>query len=142
MAVFKFVIGGKDGKCYQTEKEQKEAEFLIGKKLGETIDASFLGMDGYQIKITGGSDQDGFPMRADMQGAQRKRILVTKGAGFKSKKKTKKGLMKVHGMRKKKTIRGNTIDKDIAQINCKVVKEGSVPLQDVFKPAQEETPKE
>ena len=71
-------------------------------------------------------------MRSDVEGIARKRLLVTAGIGFHSKKK---------GERKRKSIRGNTISQAIAQINTKVVGYGSTPLEKVFtseKKAEEE----
>ncbi len=121
IASFKFVIS--DGKkSYQVEKDQRDAP-ILGKKLGETISGSFLGLDDYELLITGGSDKDGFPMRNDIEGQLRKRFLITKGIGFHT---------KVEGLRRRKMLRGNTIADDIAQINCKVVKAGSRPLDEIF----------
>jgi small subunit ribosomal protein S6e len=125
MASFKFVIS--DGKnSYQTEKDQKDAP-IFGKKIGETLDGDFLGLPGYELLITGGSDKDGFPMRKDIEGQLRKRFLITKGTGFKT---------HVEGLRRRKMLRGNAIGDDIAQINCKVVKKGSVSIEEVFPKAE------
>ena len=146
MAVFKFVIGSKSGKTFQLEKDQKEAASIIGMKIGDKFNAGFIGLEGYELRITGGSDRDGFPMRRDIAGTQRKKIILTKGIGFRGKKKTKKGFKQIKGMRKKKMIRGNQIDKDIAQINCVVVKEGTTPLDNLVgkkeaQPDKKETDK-
>jgi len=127
MAVFKFVISDKK-KSYQVEKDQKDAP-VIGRQMGDTIDGSFLGMDGYELTITGGSDKDGFPMRKDIEGQLRKRFLITKGVGFHT---------KVGGLRKRKMLRGNTIADDIVQINCKVTKQGSKPLEEMFGSKKED----
>ncbi|MCD6557734.1 MAG: 30S ribosomal protein S6e [Candidatus Aenigmarchaeota archaeon] len=132
MAVFKFVIGSKKGKCYQLEKEQKECEALFGRKIGDTFSAGLLGLEGYELKITGGSDKDGFPMRPDVNGIVRKRIILTKGIGFSGKKRVRKKIVKIKGLKRRKMIRGNTIDKDIVQINCVVVKEGAKPLEELL----------
>lgn len=121
MASFKFVIS--DGKkSYQIEKDQKDAP-ILGKQIGETLSGDFLGMDGYELQITGGSDKDGFPMRKDIEGQLRKRFLITKGVGFHT---------KVEGLRKRKMLRGNAIADDIVQINCKVTKTGPKPLEEMF----------
>jgi small subunit ribosomal protein S6e len=120
MAVFKFVIS--DGKkSYQIEKEQKDSP-VFGKHIGDAISGDFLGLDGYELQITGGSDKDGFPMRKDIEGQLRKRFLVRKGIGFNT---------DVDGLRKRRMLRGNSIGDDISQINCKVVKQGSVNIEDV-----------
>ncbi len=130
MATFKFVIS--DGKnSYQVEREQKDSP-IFGKKIGDVLDGSFLGLDGYELEITGGSDKDGFPMRKDVEGQLRKRFLLTKSVGFHT---------DVEGLKRRKMLRGNTIGDDIAQINVKVVKKGSASLEEKF-PKKEKKSKE
>ena len=132
MAVFKFVIS--DGKrSWQVEKDQKDAP-VLGKRLGDAFDGHFLGLDGYELQVTGGSDKDGFPMRKDIEGQMRRRFLIKKGVGFSGKKKEKKGNYRIAGMKRRKMLRGDVIGDDISQINCKVVKAGSTPLDQVFGP--------
>lgn len=98
-------------------------DVLVGAKIGDTIDGSTLGLKGYKIKITGGSDKDGFPMRRDISGTGKKRVLITKGPGFNPRRK---------GIRKRKTVRGNTISDAIIQINARVVEQGKKPLEELI----------
>ena len=93
MAVFKFVISSKDGKAYQTEKDQNACATLMGKTIGSEFSGDLIGLHGYALKITGGSDKEGFTMRKDIEGTQRKKFLVSKGIGFKVTK--KRGKIKV-----------------------------------------------
>ncbi len=126
---FKVVISEpKTKKAYQIEKDVPS---LIGVKIGDKFDGSMLGLSGFTLKVTGGSDKEGFPMRPDLQGTARKKVLLTKSVGFRGrktiKKKGKKKLVKVKGMRKRKYVRGNTISDEIMQVNCKIVEgEGDV----------------
>jgi len=110
----------KQGKCYQTELDEIKSKPCYGLKIGDEIDGSLVGFREYKVQITGGTDKDGFPMRKDVRGTERKGILLTGKPGFKPKSK---------GAKKKKTIRGNVIAEDIAQMNAKIIKEGkeSVP---------------
>ncbi|MFQ6065147.1 MAG: S6e family ribosomal protein, partial [Candidatus Bathyarchaeia archaeon] len=63
MAKFKIVISDPEtGKSKSVESEGSRAVPLIGRKLGDVIDGSVVGMSGYRLRITGGSDKDGFPM--------------------------------------------------------------------------------
>ncbi|ACJ17436.1 SSU ribosomal protein S6E [Thermococcus onnurineus NA1] len=124
MATFKLVISNpKNGIARQVEISGEEAEKLIGKRIGEEISAKELGLNLTEIfgeeipadtklKITGGTDKDGFPMRPDVHGPRRVKILVSRGPGFRPKEK---------GERRKKTVRGNTISPEIVQINMKLV---------------------
>tara|TARA_Y100000310_G_scaffold344530_1_gene457777 strand:- start:2582 stop:3139 length:558 start_codon:yes stop_codon:yes gene_type:complete len=115
MAEFKIVLGFKEGKCVQREVKDEEAASLIGKKVGEKIEGNLIGLEGYELEITGGSDNVGFPMRMDVKGNARKRILAVSGVGLKKKEK---------GIRQRKTVAGRTIHADISQINFKVLKVG------------------
>lgn len=119
MVSFKLVIGTKGGKCLQKELQDPAASNLIGKKIGDAVTGEGFEMPGYEFTITGGSDYCGFPMRKDVDGIARRRILAVKGIGLK---------MKAKGVRQRKTVCGNTIHAKTAQINLKVTKEGSAPI--------------
>lgn len=113
---FKIVIGEpKSRKAYQIERDMPS---LIGLKIGDTFDGSSVGLAGFTLQITGGSDKDGFPMRVELPGPGRKKMLLSGEPGFKPWRK---------GMRKRKYVRGNTVSEEIAQVNCKIVSgEGDV----------------
>lgn len=129
MAEVKIVVGYK-GKCYQKSVEN----VLVGRKIGEKISGEIIGLKGYELEITGGSDNAGFPMKKNIPGIGRKRVLLTKGSV---------GLRKVKrkGARIRKTVRGNTISNNIAQINLKVLKVGKTDLEKLFK-SEKSTEKE
>jgi len=130
MANFKFVISDKD-RSWQVEKPQGDCP-ILGKKIGDSFSAGFLGIEGYELSITGGSDKDGFPMRKDIEGTMRRPIVITPGVGFAGKK----------GDRIRKNLRGNTIAQDIIQINCKVSKAGEKPLAEILGIKQKEKKEE
>ena len=113
MAKFKIVISDPEtGKSKSVESEETRAVPLIGRKLGDIIDGSVVGMAGYKLRITGGSDKDGFPMRPNVHGGVRAGVILTKGVGFHPSR---------EGERRRKTLRGKTITEDIIQINMKIV---------------------
>ncbi|HDM67156.1 MAG TPA: 30S ribosomal protein S6e, partial [Thermoplasmatales archaeon] len=97
------------------------------------VDGIFVSLPGYKLEITGGTDKDGFPMRRDLPGMRRRRLLLTKSQGFKPKKK---------GLRKKKSVHGNTISQNIVQINMKITKYSSRPIEELLKATQEQQKKE
>jgi len=134
MAEIKIVIGSKDGKCFQKELKDESASVFLGKKIGSTINGEAIGATGYEFQITGGSDKQGFPMRLDNDGTMRKRIMTNSGTGF------KKSFSK--GIRIVKSVAGNTIFQNTAQVNMKVVKEGTKKLGLALGLEQEEAPKE
>lgn len=119
MVSFKLVIGTKGGKCLQKEIQEPEAKTLLGKKIGDPVHGDNLGFAGYEFIVTGGSDYCGFPMRKDVEGYARKRILEVEGVGLRKERK---------GVRTRKTVCGNTVHPKISQVNIKVTKEGKEPL--------------
>jgi small subunit ribosomal protein S6e len=125
MTSFKIVIADpKNGKSYKKELASPQADALVGKKIGEEIDGLLLDLAEYKLKIMGGTEKDGFPMRSDLPGGVRKSLLVTEGFGFNPKK---------EGARKKKMFRGNMINPDIVQINMVITQYGSKSLEESNK---------
>ncbi|MFW3147351.1 MAG: 30S ribosomal protein S6e [Thermoplasmatota archaeon] len=125
MVEFKAVIADtKHGKTYQTMVSGQHANRLMGMKIGEEFDGLFVSLPGYKLLITGGSDKDGFPMRPDLPGQHRKKIVLSGGVGFHPVS---------QGQRRRKYVRGNTISADIVQINLKVVSYGPRPIGEQLK---------
>jgi small subunit ribosomal protein S6e len=108
LANFKLTISDKSGKSISKELKDKEASGFIGLHLGNEIDAAIAGLAG-KLKLTGGSDKSGIPMRADIYGSARKPVLISKGVGLKKVEK---------GQRRRRLIRGNVISEEIYQLNC------------------------
>jgi len=136
MVNFKFVISNPETKkSHQLEVDQNKAISIVGKKIGDEFDASFLGLPGYTLKVTGGTDKDGFPMLPSLKGSVKKKALLSGPPGFHPKTK---------GQRKRKMIRGDAISTDIVQINCKVIKKGEKNLEELIpsKPKGGEKPTE
>lgn len=124
---FRIVIS--DPKTKKAWQKDIDAPALIGKKIGDKVEGSLIGLGGFSLQVTGGSDKEGFPMRVDLDGVSRKKVLLTKGVGFSGTKKIRKVKYKVKGMKKRKYIRGNTISESIMQVNLKVLEgEGDIPM--------------
>lgn len=120
MVEFQVVVNDtKNGKSHKVQVEGHHANSLIGKKIGDEVDGIFISLPGYKLQVTGGTDKNGFAMRRDLPGMSRRRLLLSKSSGFKPKEK---------GLRKKKSVRGNTVNQDIVQINMKVTKHSSKPI--------------
>jgi len=119
------------GKTYKIEVELDSVE---GKILGDKIKGSDIKpeLEGYELEITGASDKAGFPYFKEVEGSQLKRILLSKGKGMSGWKKKRKKHIKIKGLRKKRTVRGNTISRDTSQINLAVRKAGKTKLEEVF----------
>jgi small subunit ribosomal protein S6e len=125
------ISDSKTGKAYKIEGRDTEANVLfIGKRIGEAVDADILG--GYELEITGGSDKDGMPMRKDVAGTARKRILITSPPGYRPKER---------GKRRRKSVRGNEISTEISQINVKIKEYGTKPIDELLVKEGEEEEK-
>jgi len=129
LANFKLTVSDIKGKSVTKELKDSDANPLLGLEIGKETDATIVGLKG-KLKITGGSDKSGVPMRSDIHGAARKRILLSKGVGLQDVE---------FGQRVRKLMRGNTISEEIYQVNCKY--DGELPVE---APAEEiaENPEE
>ena len=123
---FKVVVSEK-AESYQVEIDETKA--FNGLVIGDEFDGGLVGLDGYTLKITGGSDKNGFTMKKDVSGTRRIKSLLTGGIGYHP---------KADGVKRRKTVRGNTIADDIVQINTVVVKEGAKPIADILGAGEEE----
>jgi small subunit ribosomal protein S6e len=132
MPNFQFIVSDPTKrKAYKIEVDQDRAVGLVGKIIGQKFNGDILGLSGYELQITGGTDKDGFPMHPKVHGPGRKKIVLAHPPCFHP---------RLKGQRRRKMIRGNTISQDIRQINCKIVKVGTKPLDQLFKKV--EKPKE
>ncbi len=117
----KIVLSDPKGKrAYNIEIEESNKAILIGRKVGEAVSGKDLGLSGYEIRITGGCDKDGTPIKKGVAGAGRTRVLIGKGQGYRQKEK---------GVIKRKLVRGDTVSDDIVQVNAVVSKRGKKPLE-------------
>ena len=119
---FKLVISEGEN-SHQLEVEAAESKKLIGLKIGDKFDAFMVGLKGYTLKITGGSDKNGFPMKKDVEGPRRIKSLLSGGIGFNPKR---------DGQRRRKTVRGNTLSDDIVQINAIVDQKGEKNIDEIL----------
>ncbi|KZX17154.1 30S ribosomal protein S6e [Methanobrevibacter cuticularis] len=128
--VFKVVVSDKN-ESYQIEVDSNNKK-IIGLSIGEDIDGALLGLDGYTLTITGGSDKNGFPMKKDVSGSRRIKSLLSGGIGYNPKAK---------GIKRRKTIRGTSISDEIVQINTVVSKSGKKSINAILNPEPEEEAK-
>jgi small subunit ribosomal protein S6e len=120
----------KTGRAYNISVSGGPAGSLVGKRIGDELDAGLFGLAGYRMEITGGSDRNGTPAKRNLPLAGRRRLLLSRGTGFKPVR---------EGQRQRKSIRGNEITSDFVQINARVTAYGERPLADIFaKPSAEE----
>jgi small subunit ribosomal protein S6e len=128
MVDFKVVLSDPaTGKAYNIDATGAGAGTFMGKKIGEEVDGTALGFEGYKLKVTGASDRNGTPARKSLPIAGRRRVMMSGGVGFHP---------VLDGERRRKMVRGSEITADFVQINAVVSKEGSKPLSAYFAPPE------
>jgi small subunit ribosomal protein S6e len=100
------------GTSQKVELEDARMAPIMGRRIGEVIDGTVADLAGHKIQLTGGTDKDGIPMRPDVHGGVKARVVLSGGVGYKPKKK---------GERKRVVVRGNTVSADTTFLNFKIV---------------------
>jgi small subunit ribosomal protein S6e len=103
------------GATYQVDVDGQDANRFIGKELGETVDGSAVGLSGYTLELTGGSDDAGRPMRSDVRGSDLTELLLDGGVGYEPTR---------DGERKRVTVRGREVGDETRQINARIAAHG------------------
>lgn len=120
----------KSGRSAQMELGADRFALLMNRKINEVIDGSVIGLSGYKLKITGGSDKSGFAMDRSISGSIKTKALRLVSASGKRK-----------GQHRRSTVRGNTISADTEQVNLVIVEYGDKPASELF-PESAKGPKE
>ncbi|MFC4448695.1 30S ribosomal protein S6e [Halorussus aquaticus] len=130
MADFQVVVADPDsGATYQRDVDGQDANRFLGKSIGEEVDGGAVGLDGYTVEITGGSDDAGRPMRGDVSGPNLKEVLLDGGVGYEPKR---------DGERKRVTVRGGEASDATAQLNVKITERGDESVEDLFGEGDDE----
>jgi len=88
------------------------------KRIGAEVEADTLGDEwkGYVLRITGGNDKQGFPMKQGVLTNSRVRLLLSKGMSCYRPRRD--------GERKRKSVRGCIVDANLSVLSLTVVKKG------------------
>ncbi|KZV80670.1 ribosomal protein S6e [Exidia glandulosa HHB12029] len=102
--------------------DERRFRIFYEKKIAQEVDASPLGDEwsGYILRITGGNDKQGFPMKQGVLLPYRVRLLLSDGHSC---YRTRRA-----GERKRKSVRGCIVGPDIAVLSLVVVKQGEAPI--------------
>lgn len=123
MADIKIVVSDpKTGKAYNVTVTGAKINKLVGKPIGSEVDGEAAGLPGYTLVITGGSDNTGVPMRRDIPGQSRKKVLVAGGTGYHPVS---------DGMRRRRLLRGGEVSSECVQVNAKVAAYGAKTLDEL-----------
>ncbi|MGI0100460.1 MAG: S6e family ribosomal protein [Candidatus Micrarchaeaceae archaeon] len=111
----------KTGRSAQMQLDSDKASLFISKRINEIVDGSALGLAGYKLKITGGSDKSGFAMdRSIGGGIKTKALRQVSSSG------------RLKGQHKRITVRGNTVSEDTELVNTVIVEYGEKPASEIF----------
>lgn len=111
----------KTGRSAQMELDADKSAMLMNHKINDIIDGSMLGLSGYKLKITGGSDKSGFALNKSIVGPLKTKVLRMVARSGKRK-----------GEYERKTVRGNTISNDTELVNTVIVEYGERPAAELF----------
>jgi len=100
-------------------EDEMRVRFFYDHRLGAEIAADPLGPDykGYVFKVTGGCDQEGFPMMQGILDKKRVRLLLNKDSGCYHPRRSS-------GERRRKSVRGCIISPAVSVLNLIIVKQG------------------
>ncbi|EFW92243.1 30S ribosomal protein S6e [Haladaptatus paucihalophilus DX253] len=130
MANFQVVVADPDsGAAYQREVDGQDANRFLGKSIGEDVDGSAVGLDGYSVEITGGSDNAGRPMRDDVAGPNLKDVLLEGGTGYNPER---------DGERRRISVRGKEVSEEVAQLNVRISEYGDESVESLYGEGDEE----
>ncbi|KAF8366146.1 rps-6 [Pristionchus pacificus] len=104
-------------KSFEVE-EDKRLRVFFEKRMAQEVEADSIGEEwkGYVLRITGGNDKQGFPMKQGVLTNGRVRLLLGKGASCYRSRRT--------GERKRKSVRGCIVDAQMSALSLVVVKKG------------------
>jgi len=100
-------------------EDEKRMRVFMEKRMGAEVEADSVGEEfkGYVLRITGGNDKQGFPMKQGVLTNERVRLLMCKGHScFRPRR---------EGERKRKSVRGCIVDGSLSVLACTIVKKGA-----------------
>ena len=118
MARFTVVVGDPEsGQAHQLEADGQDANRFLGKSIGDEVDGGAVGLDGYTLEITGGSDDAGRPLSREVAGPNLKEVLMReRSTGYHPER---------DGERRRITVRGREISDAVSQVNVSITERGS-----------------
>lgn len=125
MASFTVVVSDPDtGESHQLEVEGQDANRFLGRSIGDEVDGSAVGLDGYTLEITGGSDDAGRPLNPGVAGGALREVLMTgRQTGYRPRR---------DGERRRITVRGRELSESIAQVNTFVTEAGDTSIEELL----------
>jgi small subunit ribosomal protein S6e len=121
-----FVVAVSDpetGTTHQREIDGQDANRFLGREIGDEVGGDAVGLPGYALAVTGGSDDAGRPMHGDVDGSSLSEILTDGETGFNPTR---------DGERRRVTVRGREVGDATRQINARIAERGDEPVEDLL----------
>lgn len=99
--------------------DDRKLRIFCDKRMGSEVEAAPLGdeWEGYVLKITGGNDKQGFPMKQGVLTTGRVRLLLRAGHScFRARR---------DGERRRKSVRGCIVDANLSVLSLIIVRKGA-----------------
>ncbi|OXL08988.1 small subunit ribosomal protein S6e [Cryptococcus neoformans Gb118] len=100
-------------------EDERKTRVFMEKRMGQEVAIDSLGEEfaGYVVRITGGNDKQGFPMKQGVLLQHRTRLLLSDGHScYRARR---------DGERKRKSVRGCIVGSDIGVLAVAIVKQGA-----------------
>jgi len=96
--------------------DERKLRVFYEKRMGAEVDADALGDEwkGFVLRVSGGNDKQGFPMKQGVLTNGRVRLLLSKGHSCYRPRRT--------GERKRKSVRGCIVDANLSVLSLVIVK--------------------
>ncbi|CED85483.1 40s ribosomal protein s6 [Phaffia rhodozyma] len=103
--------------------DERRVRVFYDKRMSQEVSADSIGDEwkGYVLRITGGNDKQGFPMKQGVLLPHRVRLLLADGHSCYRTRRT--------GERKRKSVRGCIVGNDIAVLSLVIVKQGEQDIE-------------
>jgi len=108
-------------KLIDVEDEKKLRSFM-DKRISQEVDASCLGNEwkGYVVRISGGNDKQGFPMKQGILTSNRVRLLMARGTSCYRERRS--------GERRRKSVKGCIVDSNLSVLALVITKKGDAEI--------------
>jgi small subunit ribosomal protein S6e len=102
--------------------DEKKVRIFYDKRMGQEVEVDSLGDEwkGYVVRIAGGNDKQGFPMKQGVLTNTRVRLLLSAGHSCYRPRRT--------GERKRKSVRGCIVDANLSVLALVIVQKGESDL--------------
>jgi len=103
-------------------EDEKKLRSFMDKRISQEVDASCLGNEwkGYVVRVSGGNDKQGFPMKQGILTSNRVRLLMARGTSCYRERRS--------GERRRKSVKGCIVDSNLSVLSLVIIKKGEAEI--------------